>query len=205
MKENAIIDPETMEPQIEPTQQDAETAEQSPLEKKAAAILRARLPHLVGNGLNFEKRTGAFFKATIETVKDADGNVKYDEKGVAIEKMRRTVVEEDAIPAEAAEEVAVKRAAALIAGAEAKREAATKAVEEAKNALAEATQKAAALESEIEDAAAAVEAYNLPEKPARQTVTTAALKEKAEKAISEAERLRNLLISLGVDPDKADE
>lgn len=195
MKENEIRNEQ---------EQTAETPELSPVEQKATAILRARLPMLVGNGLNFEKRTGAFFKATLETVKDDEGNAKLDEKGQPVEKMRRTVVDDTLIPAEAEAEAAAKRAAALIVGAEAKREAVAKAVEEAKNALAEATQKAAVLESEIEEAAAIVEAFTLPEKAARERVNAAVLKEQAEKAMSEAERLRALLISMGVDPDKAE-
>ena len=178
--------------------------EQTAVEQKAAAILRARLPLLMANGLNFEKRTGAFFRATLEAVKDDEGNFKLDEKGEKIEKMRRTVVAPEEIPAEIAEEVAAKRAAALIASAESKRESAAKAVEEAKNAFAEAAKKAADLDAEIEAAATIVEAFNLPEKAQRERVSASMFKEQAEKAMNEAERLRNLLISMGIDPDKAE-
>lgn len=196
--ENAINEIENAQ------EQTAVEQEQTAVEQKAAAILRARLPLLMANGLNFEKRTGAFFRATMETIKDDEGNAKLDERGEKIEKMRRTVVEPEEIPAEVAEEVAAKRAAALIASAESKRETAAKAVEEAKNALAKATQKAADLDAEIEAAATIVEAFNLPEKAQRERVSAAMFKEQAEKAMNEAERLRNLLISMGIDPDKAE-
>lgn len=205
MKENEIINPETMEPQTETMEPQTEQKEQSPAEQKAAAILRARLPHLVAVALNFEKRTGAFFTAALETVKDDEGNVKTDESGKPIEKVRRTVVEDSAIPAEAAEEVAAKRAAALIVGAEAKREAAAKAIEDAAAALAAAKDKAAVLEGEIAAAEAIVGAFELPEKPARERASVAAIKEKAEKALSEAQRLREMLLAMGIDPDKTDE
>lgn len=203
MKNNEIIDPATVEPQIEATET-VETQELTPAQQKAAAILRARLPHLTENALNFEKRTGAFFKASLETVKDEDGNVKLDEKGAPVEKMRRTVVEETELPADAADEIAAKRAAALVAGAEAKREAAAKAVEDAAAALAVAKEKAAALEGEIAAAEAIVDSFVLPEKPARERANVAAIKEKAEKAISEAQRLREMLLAMGIDPDKTD-
>lgn len=205
MKENeiytaaAVIDEATKEPQTEASQG------LTPAQQKAAAILRARLPHLVAAALNFEKRTGAFFTAALETVKDDEGNVKTDESGKPIEKVRRTVVEESAIPAEAAEEVAAKRAAALIVGAEAKREAAAKAIEDAAAALAAAKDKAAVLEGEIAAAEAIVGAFELPEKPARERASVAAIKEKAEKALSEAQRLREMLLAMGIDPDKTDE
>ena len=42
------------------------------------------------------------------------------------------------------------------------------------------------------------------EKPARERANVAAIKEKAEKAISEAQRLREMLLAMGIDPDKTD-
>lgn len=169
--------------------------ELSPIEKKAAAVLRAKLPHLSENGLNFEKRTGNFFRATIQT--QDDGTEKVSRLVVAdadIEGMT------DALAAE----MSIKRAAARIMSAESDAAKLEKKIEEARAELAALEAEKAAAAAELDKAAAAVEAYELPEKAARETLSAkvAAAESKAAAAMSENERLRAMLIAAGFDPDK---
>lgn len=179
---------------------EAATAEEparelSPLEKKAAAVLRAKLPHLSEKGLNFEKRTGNFFRAVLQTQDDGT------------EKVSRLVVEDAKIEGMTdalAAEMSIKRAAARIMSAESDAAKLDKKIDEARAELAalEAEKEAAA--AELEKAAADVEAYELPEKVARETLSAkvAAAESKAAAALSENERLRAMLIAAGLDPDK---
>ena len=169
--------------------------ELSPIEKKAAAVLRAKLPHLSEKGLNFEKRTGNFFRATIQTQDDGT------------EKVSRLVVADadiDGMTGELAAEMSIKRAAARIMSAESDAVKLEKKIEEARAELAalEAEKEDAA--AELEKAAADIEAYELPEKAARETLSAkvAAAESKAAAAMSENERLRAMLIAAGLDPDK---
>ena len=169
--------------------------ELSPIEQKAAAVLRAKLPHLSEKGLNFEKRTGNFFRATIQTQDDGT------------EKVSRLVVADvdiDGMTEELAAEMSIKRAAARIMSAESDAAKLEKKIEEARAELAalEAEKEAAA--AELEKAATDVEAYELPEKAARETLSAkvAAAESKAAAAMSENERLRAMLIAAGLDPDK---
>ena len=169
--------------------------ELSPIEKKAAAVLRAKLPHLSENGLNFEKRTGNFFRATIQT--QDDGTEKISRLVVAdadIEGMT------DALAAE----MSIKRAAARIMSAESDAAKLEKKIEEARVELAALEAEKAAAAAELDKAAAAVEAYELPEKAARETLSAkvAAAESKAAAVLSENERLRAMLIAAGLDPDK---
>ena len=169
--------------------------ELSPIEQKAAAVLRAKLPHLSEKGLNFEKRTGNFFRATLQTQDDGT------------EKVSRLVVADadiDDMTEELAAEMSIKRAAARIMSAESDAAKLEKKIEEARAELAalEAEKEAAA--AELEKAAADVEVYELPEKAARETLSAkvAAAESKAAAAMSENERLRAMLIAAGLDPDK---
>lgn len=169
--------------------------ELSPIEQKAAAVLRAKLPHLSEKGLNFEKRTGNFFRATIQTQDDGT------------EKVSRLVIADadiDGMTEELAAEMSIKRAAARIMSAESDAAKLEKKIEEARAELAalEAEKEAAA--AELEKAAADVEAYELPEKAARETLSAkvAAAESKVAAAMSENERLRAMLIAAGLDPDK---
>ena len=167
----------------------------SPIEKKAAAVLRAKLPHLSENGLNFEKRTGNFFPATIQT--QDDGTEKVSRLVVAdadIEGMT------DALAAE----MSIKRAAARIMSAESDAAKLEKKIEEARAELDALKAEKIAAAAEFNKAAADVEAYELPEKVARETLSAkvAAAESKAAAAMSENERLRAMLIAAGLDPDK---
>lgn len=169
--------------------------ELSPIEQKAAAVLRAKLPHLSEKGLNFEKRTGNFFRATIQTQDDGT------------EKVSRLVVADvdiDGMTEELAAEMSIKRAAARVMSAESDAAKLEKKIEEVRAELAalEAEREAAA--AEHEKAAADVEAYELPEKAARETLSAkvAAAESKVAAAMSENERLRAMLIAAGLDPDK---
>lgn len=169
--------------------------ELSPIEQKAAAVLRAKLPHLSEKGLNFEKRTGNFFRATIQTQDDGT------------EKVSRLVVADadiDGMTEELAAEMSIKRAAARIMSAESDAAKLEKRLADAWSAVhaLEAEKEAAA--DELEKAAADVESYELPEKAARETLSAkvAAAESKAAAAMSENERLRAMLIAAGLDPDK---
>lgn len=154
--------------------------------EKAQSILRARLPHLMANALNFEKRTGNFFKATIEQTEDG-------------EKVRRLVVEDATIPTECIDEMKAKRAAAFVVSFNATLAKADKAIEDAGKALADANAYRSQLLADYETAADLVSDYVLPEKAAR--VTLAA---KVESQQSEIEKLRALLLAAGIDPDTAE-
>lgn len=169
--------------------------ELSPIEIKAAAVLRAKLPHLSENGLNFEKRTGNFFRATIQTQDDGT------------EKVSRLVVADadiDCMTDALAAEMSIKRAAARIMSAESDAAKLEKRIEEARAELAALEAEKAAAAAELEKAAAAVEAYELPEKAARETLSAkvAAAESKFAAAMSENERLRAMLVAAGLDPDK---
>lgn len=180
---------------VEAVAAEAPARELSPIEKKAAAVLRAKLPHLSENGLNFEKRTGNFFRATIQT--QDDGTEKVSRLVVADADIKGMT---DALAAE----MSIKRAAARIMSAESDAAKLEKKIEEARAELAalEAEKKAAA--AELDKAAAAVEAYELPEKAARETLSAkvAAAESKTAAVLSENERLRAMLIAAGLDPDK---
>lgn len=169
--------------------------ELSPIEVKAAAVLRAKLPHLSENGLNFEKRTGNFFRATIQT--QDDGTEKVSRLVIADADIKGMT---DALAAE----MSIKRAAARIMSAESDAAKLEKKIEEARAELAALEAEKAAAAAELDKAAAAVEAYELPEKAARATLSAkvAAAESKAAAVLSENERLRAMLIAAGLDPDK---
>ena len=152
--------------------------------EKAQNVLRARLPHLTENALNFEKRTGNFFKSSIVTDENGD------------EKVRRLVVEDSTIPTECADEMKAKRAAAFVVSFDAAIEKADKAIADAEKALAEANAYRAQLLTDYDAAADVVIDTELPEKAQR--VTLAA---KVESQQSEIEKLRAMLLAAGIDPD----
>lgn len=180
---------------VENVAPEAPARELSPIEVKAAAVLRAKLPHMSENGLNFEKRTGNFFRATIQT--QDDGTEKVSRLVVAdadIEGMT------DALAAE----MSIKRAAARIMSAESDAAKLGKKIEAARAELAALKAEKEAAAAELDKAAAAVEAYELPEKATRETLSAkvAAAESKVAAAMSENERLRAMLIAAGLDPDK---
>ena len=167
--------------------------ERTPEQQKAAAILRAKLPELQAHGLNFERRTGNFFTASVYT--DDDG----------IEKVRRTVVPDDEIAADAMPGVAIKRAARTVLDAEKDAAKLAARVEECRKALEEAESEQAAHVDAVKDATAAVMAYVMPEREKREALAAkvADAEARAAKAISDVERLRQMLIAAGIDPDAA--
>ena len=190
---NVQNNPETAA--VEAATAEAPARELSPIESKAAAVLRAKLPHLSEKGLNFEKRTGNFFRATIQT--QDDGTEKVSRLVVAdadIEGMT------DALAAE----MSIKRAAARSLSAESDAAKLGKKIEEVRVELAALKAEKEAAAAELDKAAAAVEAYELPEKAARETLSAkvAAAESKVAAAMSENERLRAMLIAAGLDPDK---
>lgn len=152
------------------------------LDAKAHAVLKARMPHLSEHSLNFEKRTGNFFTASV--VEQEDGTAK----------LTRKVVEDANIAAECYEEMKQKRAAALVLSYEAKRNTACKAIEEAAHLLAECEENLQTLNADYAEAVAIVEALELPEKAERVTLTA-----KVEAQSAEIERLKALLASAGIE------
>lgn len=193
---NVPSNPATVETAaVENVAPEAPARELSPIEKKAAAVLRAKLPHLSENGLNFEKRTGNFFRATIQT--QGDGTEKVSRLVVADADIKGMT---DALAAE----MSIKRAAARIMSAEPDAAKLEKKIEEARAELAALEAEKAAAAAELDKAAADVEAYELPEKATRETLSAkvAAAESKAAAVLSENERLRAMLIAAGLDPDK---
>ena len=161
-----------------------QTATTNPTHEKATAILRARLDPLTAHGLNFEKRTGSFFKAF--TTKDEEGK----------EVVKRLVVADEECPADAHESMRIKRASALIVAIDDKREKLAKAVADAEKALNEARANAEALESDYTDAVALVENFELPEKAQRLNLSA-----KVSEQASTIEKMRAALLAAGIDPD----
>lgn len=185
---------------VENAAEEAATAEEaardlSPIEKKAAAVLRAKLPHLSENGLNFEKRTGNFFRATIQT--QDDGTEKVSRLVVADADIKGMT---DALAAE----MSIKRAAARIMSAESDAAKLKKKIDEARAELSALEVEQIAAAADLDKAVADVESYELPEKAARETLSAkvVAAESKAAAAMSENERLRAMLIAAGLDPDK---
>lgn len=150
---------------------------------KAAAILRARLPHLSAANLNFEKRTGSFFVARIEST---DG----------IEKVRREVIADADISETCADEMRAKRAAAFVRRFDAEAEKAETAIAEAREALAAAEAHKVAIFDRLAEAIQVCEGCELPEKAARETLAA-----KVEKQSDEIAKLRALLLAAGINPD----
>ena len=191
-----------MMPQNEPIP--AEHAEKEAAEnatpevQKATAILRAKLPALSAAALNFEKRTGNFFRATL--TKQEDGT----------EKLVRGVVEDSEIPADCAAEIAAKRAAAFVQAEDKNR---AKIAEEFARLEAEFARLEAELQAkkeeaeqfdaDVEAAKEVVMSFELPKSAGRASVSArlAEVESKAIKMQSEAERLRQMLIAAGIDPD----
>lgn len=151
---------------------------------KAHAILRARLPYLTDNALNFEKRTGNFFKSSIVTDENGD------------EKVRRLVVEDSTIPTECADEMRAKRASAYVLGYEGALDKANKAIADAEKALADAIEYRDQLTADHAEACALVDGFELPEKAKRETLAVQVDKQK-----SEIDKLRAMLLAAGIDPD----
>lgn len=184
-----------MKPQNEPIP--AEHAEKeaaadaTPEVQKATAILRAKLPALSAAALNFEKRTGNFFRATL--TKQEDGT----------EKLVRGVVEDSEIPADCAAEIAAKRAAAFVQAEEKNREKIVAEIAELETRLAACKEGAEQFDADVEAAKELVMSFELPKSAGRASVSArlAEVESKAIKMQSEAERLRQMLIAAGIDPD----
>lgn len=205
-------------PDSEATNEKGEDGEELTAEqKKAAQVLRARLPKLAAANLNFEKRTGNFFAGTLvkETEKDENGNDKTGKDGKPIyvidpatnkpvEKLRRLVVElndpqtGEIKPqyADCLDEINAKRAAAMVLNGEkgrAKLEAERAAAEKA---LAESTAALATFDSDMTAALEIVATVELPERAERVAVTA-----KLNAAQDENAKLRAILIAAGLDPE----
>ena len=170
--------------QVESQNVEAQNVELTETQHKAAQILRARLPHLSANALNFEKRTGNFFRATVVTEDDET------------ERVSRLVVADEDLPAECQPEIAAKRAARLVMDYERQRAKLVSRVDAIKAELSAATIEVAELDEAHEAAKTLVNGYELPEREKRGTLTA-----KAAKLETENDRLRALLIAAGIDPD----
>lgn len=166
-------------------------ADATPEVQKATAILRAKLPALGAAALNFEKRTGNFFRATLVTQEDGT------------EKLVRNVVEDSEIPADCAAEVAVKRAAAFVQAEEKNREKIAAEIARLEAELQSKKEEAEQFETDVETAKVVVMVFKLPKSAGRASVSArlAEVESKAAEAQSEAQRLRQMLIAAGIDPD----
>lgn len=185
-----------MMPQNEPIP--AEHAEKEAAEnatpevQKATAILRAKLPALSAAALNFEKRTGNFFHATL--TKQEDGT----------EKLVRGVVEDSEIPADCAAEIAAKRAAAFVQAEDKNRAKIAEEIARLEAEMQARKEEAEQFDADVEAAKELVMSFELPKsagRALRQFERLAEVESKAIKMQSEAERLRQMLIAAGIDPD----
>lgn len=166
-------------------------ADATPEVQKATAILRAKLPALSAAALNFEKRTGDFFRATL--VPQEDGT----------EKLVRGVVEDSEIPADCAAEIVAKRAAAFVQAEEKNRAKLAEEVAKLEAELQAKKEEAEQFDADVEAAKEVVMSFELPKSAGRASVSAqlAEVESKAAKMQSEAERLRQMLIAAGIDPD----
>lgn len=166
-------------------------ADATPEVQKATAILRAKLPALGAAALNFEKRTGNFFRTTL--VKQEDGT----------ERLVRGVVEDSDIPADCAAEIAAKRAAAFVQAEEKNREKIAAEIARLEAEMQARKEEAEQFDADVEAAKEVVMSFELPESASRASVSArlAEVESKAAKMQSEAERLRQMLIAAGIDPD----
>lgn len=184
-----------MMPQTEPIPaehaENEAAADATPEVQKATAILRAKLPALGAAALNFEKRTGNFFRATL--VKQEDGT----------EKLVRGVVEDSEIPADCAAEIAAKRAAAFVQAEEKNHEKIAAEIARLEAELQAKKEEAEQFDADVEAAKEVVMSFELPKSAGRASVSArlAEVESKAAKMQSEAERLRQMLIAAGIDPD----
>ena len=166
-------------------------ADATPEVQKATAILRAKLPALGAAALNFEKRTGNFFRATL--VKQEDGT----------EKLVRGVVEDSEIPADCAAEIAAKRAAAFVQAEEKNREKIAAEIARLEAEMQARKEEAEQFDADVEAAKEVVMSFELSKSAGRASVSArlAEVESKAAKMQSEAQRLRQMLIAAGIDPD----
>lgn len=184
-----------MMPQTEPIPaehaENEAAADATPEVQKATAILRAKLPALSAAALNFEKRTGNFFRATL--VPQEDGT----------EKLVRGVVEDSEIPADCAKEVSAKRAAAFVQAEEKNRARLTEEVAKLEAELQAKREEIDTFDTDLKVAKDLVMSFELPKSAGRASVSArlAEVESKAAKMQSEAERLRQMLIAAGIDPD----
>ena len=152
--------------------------------EKSRAILTARLPELANAGLNFEKRTGNFFKSTIDTETD---------------KVRRLTVSDEQLPTDdaAVKEIAAKRAAATVLNADERRERLFAQLKKLEAQVDDVRCEINTLEEDVATAIEVCKAFALPEKAGRSTLSA-----KIESVTNENEKLRQLLIAAGIDPDQ---
>lgn len=184
-----------MMPQTEPIPaehaENEAAADATPEVQKATAILRAKLPALSAAALNFEKRTGNFFRATL--VPQEDGT----------EKLVRGVVEDSEIPADCAKEISAKRAAAFVQAEEKNRARLTEEVAKLEAELQAKREEIDTFDTDLKVAKDLVMSFELPKSAGCASVSArlAEVESKAAKMQSEAERLRQMLIAAGIDPD----
>lgn len=188
--ENKKMTPQTEPIPAEHAENEA-AADATPEVQKATAILRAKLPALSAAALNFEKRTGNFFRATL--VPQEDGT----------EKLVRGVVEDSEIPADCAKEISAKRAAAFVQAEEKNRARLTEEVAKLEAELQAKREEIDTFDTDLKVAKDLVMSFELPKSAGRASVSArlAEVESKAAKMQSEAERLRQMLIAAGIDPD----
>lgn len=199
---------------MQPENENTETG-LTPEQQKASAILRARMSKLADAGLNFEKRSGSFFRASLvkEQEKDENGEplerngkpvYKLDENGNPIEKVRRLVVDlfhesEAATVATCLDEIHAKRAAAMVLAGDKGRAKLEADKAEAEKRVAECAAALATFDADMDQALAIVAATELPERAER--TPRVAVAAKLANVQDENAKLRALLLAAGIDPD----
>lgn len=188
--ENKEMTPQTEPIPAEHAENEA-AADATPEVQKATAILCAKLPALSAAALNFEKRTGNFFRATL--VPREDGT----------EKLVRGVVEDSEIPADCAKEISAKRAAAFVQAEKKNRARLTEEVAKLEAELQAKREEIDTFDTDLKVAKDLVMSFELPKSAGRASVSArlAEAESKAAKMQSETERLRQMLIAAGIDPD----
>jgi hypothetical protein len=198
---------ETIE-QFEKAQNEQPEKELTPEQQKAARILRAKLPALSERNFNFEKRTGSVFTASLIKVWNEDGSAKMD-NGKQVEKLVRKVVtveneNGEFLPefADVETEIKQKRCAALVLHAEDKRGKLEAEKLEIEKRLADIIIDLLEFDNNVELAKQVVMDVVLPERSEAERVT---LKVKLETVNSKLDKMRAMLLSMGLSEDEIEQ
>lgn len=181
-------------------------------EQKAQRVLRAKLPALNARNLNFEKRTGNVFTASIVKVFDEDGNAVI-ENGEQKERLVRKVVEIEIegengevvlLPeyADIKQELEAKRAAAYVLTAETLKEKTNEKIGKLEQELFDAKMELEAMGATLANACEIVMAVSLPEHTAAARVNVTA---KLTEATNKLDKMRAMLLAAGLTVEEIDE
>jgi hypothetical protein len=196
------------------TEGTTEEIEETPEKAKASQILKARLPKLAEHGLNFEKRTGSFFKASLVNVLDADGK-EVIENGQVKQKISRLVVPTESENgetlleyADCIAEIAIKRAAAFVICFDENVAKYDARIAEAQKVIDVLTAEKTALQNSVKEHTEDVMEYELPERSVavreNLTIKLTKVNENLSKAQTQLETMRNMLLAAGMTPEQID-